>query len=50
MCVSVRETRGSRGGGEHFLSGAANALAAYGDEKVANRDIRVGHGATENGP
>jgi hypothetical protein len=23
----------------------------YGDEKVANRDIiRVGHGATENGP
>jgi hypothetical protein len=23
---------------------------AYGDEKVANRDIRVWHGATENGP
>jgi hypothetical protein len=22
----------------------------YGDEKVANRDIRVWHGATENGP
>jgi hypothetical protein len=23
---------------------------AYGDEKVANRDIRVLHGATEKGP
>ena len=23
---------------------------AYGDEKVANREIRVWHGATENGP
>jgi hypothetical protein len=22
----------------------------YGDEKIANRDIRVWHGATENGP
>ena len=24
--------------------------ATYGDEKVANRDIRVWHFATENGP
>jgi hypothetical protein len=24
--------------------------AAYGDEKVANREIRVWHGATEKGP
>jgi hypothetical protein len=23
---------------------------SYGDEKVANREIRVWHGATENGP
>jgi hypothetical protein len=28
----------------------AAALPTYGDEKVANRDIRVWHGATENGP
>jgi hypothetical protein len=27
-----------------------NAAATYGDEKVANRDIRLWHGATENGP
>jgi hypothetical protein len=26
------------------------AWAGYGDEKVANREIRVWHGATENGP
>jgi hypothetical protein len=26
------------------------AGAAYGDEKVANRDTKVWHGATENGP
>ena len=27
-----------------------HAPVRYGDEKVANRDIRVWHGATENGP
>jgi hypothetical protein len=30
--------------------GLLAAAAAYGDEKVANREIRVWHGATENGP
>jgi hypothetical protein len=29
---------------------AAGTLTAYGDEKVANRDIRVWHGATAKGP
>jgi hypothetical protein len=42
---------------QHALSAVASLratvdaqAAAYGDEKVANRDIRVWHGATENGP
>jgi hypothetical protein len=29
---------------------AARAPPSYGDEKVANRDIRVWHGAIEKGP
>jgi hypothetical protein len=32
-----------------FLTGSRGA-AQYRDEKVADRDIRVWHGATENGP
>jgi hypothetical protein len=28
----------------------ADGRPAYSDEKVANREIRVWHGATENGP
>jgi hypothetical protein len=31
-------------------SNARQMLVIYSDEKVANRDIRVWHGATENGP
>ena len=45
------------GGGRGGCSGApdeemgdAAGGALYGDEKVANREIRVWHGATENGP
>jgi hypothetical protein len=30
--------------------GCRSTTAGYGDEKVANRDVRVRHGATENGP
>jgi hypothetical protein len=29
---------------------AAATAVKYGDAKVANREIRVWHGATENGP
>jgi Pyruvate/2-oxoacid:ferredoxin oxidoreductase gamma subunit len=32
------------------LRHVVSALMAYGDEKVANREIRVWHGATEKGP
>jgi hypothetical protein len=34
---------------QRFEKGPWNPQA-YSDEKVANRDIRVWHGATENGP
>ena len=38
---------------DDFSSASADSrsiAARYGDEKVANREIRVWHGATENGP
>jgi hypothetical protein len=34
----------------HLATTPHAAAAAYGDEKNANRDIRVWHGATEKGP
>jgi hypothetical protein len=36
----------------HFVEFCADTLGVrpYSDEKVANRDIRVWHGVTENGP
>jgi hypothetical protein len=34
----------------HVLDSRAVHPAAYGDEKVANREIRVWHGAIETGP
>jgi hypothetical protein len=55
------QSRGGGGGGADAVSDEAgaregagergrSAAATYGDEKVANRDIRVWHGATEKGP
>ena len=35
---------------DHVLGGAAPPRLPYGDAKVANREIRVRHGATEMGP
>jgi hypothetical protein len=33
-----------------FTEAVVAPLLGYGDEKAANRDTRVSHGATENGP
>jgi hypothetical protein len=33
-----------------LLDGLRDTAVQYSDEKVANRDTKVWHGATENGP
>jgi hypothetical protein len=56
--TALAHTGGSQVGSADFVDSDtythsprnAHRRSVYGDEKVANREIRVWHGATENGP
>ena len=45
-----RAAGGRGGGGEVVPPGMRESELIHSDEKVASRDIRVWHGAPENGP
>jgi hypothetical protein len=49
-CPVARDAGGALSEARLFVAAAPRRAEPYSDGKVANRDIRVWHGATVNGP